>query len=289
MHNSLFKLTKTALMNFPRSYRDPIPGNLSLDKPNPDGSTTNSLTAPVVSYKYLRIIFGPKLCWSLQHMKALTAASFWASRIWRLAKSASSISTSGVKQLFNTVAVPRFTYGAKVWYTPLHCLNGSKNMHGSVKITNKLRTVQHKIAKVITGGLSTTAGDILDAHAYILPIDLLFNKLLFHSTLRLCLLPKSHPLQPLVCKIARHKEKQHLSPIHNLIQFVRINPREVEVIDPVRRSPSYVPTFNLIIPPSKDATLTSLTPMCQSEFTVTALGSKEVSGCQLCFISTTSS
>jgi Reverse transcriptase (RNA-dependent DNA polymerase) len=50
-HNSPFELTKTVLMNFPRSYRDPIPGNLSLDKPNPDGSTTNSLTAPVVSYK----------------------------------------------------------------------------------------------------------------------------------------------------------------------------------------------------------------------------------------------
>ena len=37
---------------------------------------------------------------------------------------------------------------------------------------------------------------------------------------------------------------------------MQINPREVEVIDPVRRSPSYVPSFNLIIPPSKDATLT---------------------------------
>ena len=109
---------------------------------------------------------------------------------------------------------------------------------------------------MITGDLSTTAGDILDAHAYILPIDLLFNKLLFRSTLRLCSLPKSHLLQPLICKVARHKVERHFSPIHNLIQFVHINPREVEVIDPVRRSPSYEPTFDLIIPPSKDATLT---------------------------------
>ena len=125
-----------------------------------------------------------------------------------------------------------------------------------LKVTNKHRTVQHKIAKVITGGLSRTVEDILDAHAYILPINLLFNKLLFHSALRLCLLSKSHPLQPLLRKVARHKVKRHLSPIHNLIQFARINPREVEVIDPVRRSPSYVLTFNLIILPSKDAALT---------------------------------
>ena len=256
IHNSPFELTKTALMNFPRSYRDPIPGSLSLDKPNQDGSTSNSLTAPVMSYKYLWIIFNSKLWWSLQHTKALTAASFWASRIWRLAKSASGISTSGVKQLYNTVAVPRFTYGAEVWYTPLHCPNGSKNMCGSVKITNKLCTAQRKISKVITGGLSTMAGDILDAHAYMLPIDLLFNKLLFRSMLRLCLLPKSHSLQPLVRKAAKRKVKRHLSPIHNLIQFARINPRKIEVIDPVRRSPGYVPTCDLIIPPSKDAALT---------------------------------
>ena len=81
-HNSPFKLTKTALMNFPRSHRDLIPGNLSLNKPNLDGSTSNSLMAPVVSYKYLGIIFDPKLHWLLQQMKALTTASFWASRIW---------------------------------------------------------------------------------------------------------------------------------------------------------------------------------------------------------------
>ena len=47
MHNSPFELTKTALMNFPRSYRDIIPGALRLDKPNADGSVSTSLTQPV--------------------------------------------------------------------------------------------------------------------------------------------------------------------------------------------------------------------------------------------------
>jgi hypothetical protein len=70
-HNSPFELSKTALMNFPRSYRDPIPGSLSLDKPNGDGTFTPSLTHPVTSYKYLGVIFDPKLHWSLQQAKAL--------------------------------------------------------------------------------------------------------------------------------------------------------------------------------------------------------------------------
>ena len=195
-HNSPFELSKTALMNFPRSFRDPTPGSLSLNRPNPDRMTSNSLTAPVTSYKYLGIIFDPKLRWSLQHTKALAVATFWASKIWRLSKSASGVSTTGTKQLYNTVAVPRFTYGAEVWYTPLHRPEGAKNTRGSVGITAKLRSVQRKVAKAIMGGLSTTAGDVLDVHSYILPVYLLFTKLLTHAALRLCSLPKSHPLNP---------------------------------------------------------------------------------------------
>ena len=121
--------------------------------------TSNSLTAPVISYKYLGVIFDPRLRWTLQHTKAVTVAAFWASRIWRLSRSSSGVSTSGTKQLYNTVAVPRFTHGAEVWYTPLHRPAGAKNMRGSV--------------------------------------DLLFNKLLFRAALRLCSLPKAHPLNPI--------------------------------------------------------------------------------------------
>ena len=60
-HNSLFELSKTVLMNFPRTYRDHIPGGLSLDKPNIDGSVTTSVALPVLSYKYLGGLFDPKL------------------------------------------------------------------------------------------------------------------------------------------------------------------------------------------------------------------------------------
>ena len=185
-------------MNFPRSYRDHIPGGLSLDKPNADRSVTTSVALPVLSYKYLGVLFDPKLRWALQHAKALATATFWVSQLWRVSKSASGPSTTGTKQLYNTVAVPRFTYGAEVWYTYLHKPESAIKARGSIAITNKLRSMQRKVAKSITGGLSTTAGDTMDAHAYILPIDLLFCKLLFRATLRLCSLPISHPLHPCI-------------------------------------------------------------------------------------------
>jgi len=157
-----------------------------------------SLTHPVTSFKYLGVIFDPKLCWMLQQTKALTTAKFWLSRIRRLSKLSSGLSTSGTKQLYNTVAVPRFTYGAEVWYTYLHKPEGVNKTKGSVYITNKLHSEQRKVAKAITGGLSSMAGDILDVHGYILPIDLLFCKILFRAALRICTLPPTHPLHPLV-------------------------------------------------------------------------------------------
>jgi hypothetical protein len=166
------------------------------------------------------------------------------------------------------VAVPRFTYGAEVWYTYLHKLEGANKTKGSVAVTNKLHSMQRKVAKAITGGLSSTPGDILDVHAYILPIDLLFCKLLFRATLRLCSLPPVHPLHPLVQSVTRQKIKRHLSPIHHLICFAHVNPKEVEIVFAVRRSPGYAPAFDLVIPLSKDDALSfaiitnTMAPVC---------------------------
>ena len=43
--------------------------------------------------------------------------------------------------------------------------------------------------------------------------------------------------------------------MHNLIRHAQVNPRDVEVINPVRRSPSYSPSFSTVIPSTKDAAL----------------------------------
>ena len=254
-HNSPFELTKTALMNFPRSFRDHIPEQLVLDKPNDDGSMTLTVTLPVQSYKYLGVLFDPKLRRSLQFTKALATATFWSSQLWQLSKSVSGLSLAGTIQLYNTVAVPRFAYGAEVWYTYLHKPSSASKTKGSVAITNKLRSVQCKVTKSITGGLSMTASDIMDAHAYILPVDVLFCKILFLATLWLCSLPAEHPLHPCICSAARRKVKRHPSPLHHLVNFAGLNPKEIETLSLVRRSPGYNPVFKTVIPPSKEAAL----------------------------------
>ena len=91
--------------------------------------------------------------------------------------------------------------------------------------------------------------------AYILPVDLLFCKLLFCAMLRLCSLPIGHPLHPCIHTAARQKVKRHPSPLHHPINFMYLNPKDIETISPVRQSPGYNPAFKSVIPLSKEAAL----------------------------------
>jgi hypothetical protein len=152
-HNSPFEISKITLMNFPHSYRDAVPGDLILDKLNPDGTITTSSTKAVNSYKYLGVIFDLGLKWTLQQAEVTVSATFWAAQIWRVCKSASGMSASGVRQLYNTVAVPGFTYGAEVWYMGLTKPQGEGNTKGLVAITSKLKLIQCKVATTITGAI----------------------------------------------------------------------------------------------------------------------------------------
>jgi hypothetical protein len=171
--------------------------------------------------------------------------------------------TSGIKpgearQLYTTVSVPGFTYGAEVWYTPTSKPAGVGKTKGLVAITNKLRSTQRKAAKTVTGALSSTAGDILDVHANLLPIDLLFNKILFRAAVRICSLPQSHPLHSAIRKAARRPVKRHRSPLHNLLLLANISPDNVETIAAVRCSPGYIAAFKCYIGSSKERALEAI-------------------------------
>jgi len=115
------------------------------------------------------------------------------------------------------------------------------NTKGSVVIMNKLKFIQHKVATTITGAIRTTAGDTLDMQANILPINILFNKVLFRATTCLCLLLPSYPLHSIMCTA---KVKWHRSPIHNLFFLSHLNPGDIEIVNAVRCHPEYQPSFD---------------------------------------------
>jgi ribonuclease HI len=160
-----------------------------------------------------------------------------------------------VRQLYNTVAVPAFTYAADVWYTGIHKpASGGKN-RGSIAVTKKLTSVQRRATKLISGSLSSTAGDVMDAHTNLLPIDLLFHKILFRAAARIASLPSTHPLHALSRKAAHRYVKRHRSPLHNLFFTCKINPTSIETVNATRRRPNYIPSFTTHMEENKIAAL----------------------------------
>lgn len=254
-HNSPYELTKLAGLDFPRSFRDTASSPITLTRTNPDRSQTKQIVQMVNSYKYLGVHFDSKLNWKIHTTKVIASATWWTNQLWRISKTAGGLPPSRVRQLYNTVAVPAFTYAADIWYTGTHKPAEGGNMKGSVGTTRLLRSVQRKAAKFITGALNTTAGDVMDIHANLLPIDLLFHKILFRAASRICTLPDTHPLFKLSRRAAGKYVKRHRSPMHNLFYLTRLHPAHTETITPIRRRPSYRTSFTTIICESKEKAL----------------------------------
>jgi len=104
--------------------------------------------------------------------------------------------------------------------------------------------IQRKVAKVITGSLATTAGDALEAHSNLLPIDLLFNKILYRNATHIASLPNTHPLQSLARKAAKCFVKKHCSPLHYLFFTTKVNLSSIKTINITQCRPSYSPPFS---------------------------------------------
>jgi len=254
-HNSPFELSKLALMNFPRSHHDIIPTNLSISRLNLNGMSTHQTVKTVASYKYLGVIFDSRLCWTAHLQRVITSATWWSTQAIHLSKVSGGMPSRRVHQLYNTVAVPAFTYAADIWFTGIRPSPTSKKRLGSVAITKKLISIQRWIFKLVTGALSSTTGDVLDVHANLLPIDLLFNKVLFRATIRIASLPSTHPLHKLACKAAKRYVRKHRSPLHNLFEALDLDPNAIEPIAPTRCRPNYVLLFSTFVPTSKPIAL----------------------------------
>ena len=124
-----------------------------------------------------------------------------------------------MRQLYCTVGVPRFTYAADVWYTPVTRGTRGTKASGSVGVTRQLTSVQHIAVTAITGALRTTAMDIMEAHANVLLIELLMHRVCYRAAIRLAMVLDLHPLRKPMLTCARRCVKRHLSPIHTLLRM----------------------------------------------------------------------
>lgn len=141
--------------------------------------------------------------------------------------------------LYKGIAIPRMLYAAEIFLTPVTNNAGRRRVSGSVGPMAKLARVQRTAALNITGALRTTATDMIDTHADLLPFHILVNQICQRSALRLATLPDTHPLYKHVRR-AKRNVKRHRTPLHELHHAFHIDPDSTETISSHRQAPGWI-------------------------------------------------
>ncbi|KIJ90820.1 hypothetical protein K443DRAFT_40860, partial [Laccaria amethystina LaAM-08-1] len=105
------------------------------------------------------------------------------------------------------------------------------------------------------GGLRTSPNDLLDAHAGVLPVNLMLERICHTATIRAVTLPRGHPIRAMVRGYSKAPAKTHLTPLQKLIERYKIKPSRLETIMPDPRPPTYKKTFTVTIAKSKEESI----------------------------------
>lgn len=157
-----------------------------------------------------------------------------------------------MRRLYLGVAIPKMTYTASVWYTPSFRIENVAHRSGNVGFTKALGRVQRVVALAITGAMKTTATDIAELHANLLPIDLILEKECQAVWLRIATLPQNHPIHKIVEYSQRRFIQRHRAPLYFLAQIFPIGFQHMEHIESTRRAPASKLTFGTYIAPTRE-------------------------------------
>ena len=100
--------------------------------------------------------------------------------------------------------------------------------------------------------MRTTATDVLDAHAALLPFQLVIKKLLYRETVRMATLPRTHPMHKVFLRAANCYVRKHRSPLHELGHAFDIHPDQFETIPSFRHTACWRPALKMIVDESKE-------------------------------------
>ena len=134
-HNSRFEPSKMAIVGFSRRRTvDPHHPGRTITEPRPDLHLQDAIIKLSPLHKYLGIVLDQELRWKEQAERATGMAAKWTLCFHRLTKPSFSIRARFMRQLYCTVAVPRFTYTVDVWYTPVTRGTRGTKASGSVGV-----------------------------------------------------------------------------------------------------------------------------------------------------------
>jgi hypothetical protein len=183
-----------------------------------------------------------KLNWKAQCATTLAKGQDWLIQFSRLAWASHRINTKYIRQLYLSIAVPHMLYAADIFLTPQQNIGKrAKNNHNKQASINKLASIQRKAAIMITSTMKTTATDIIEVMANLLPFHLLVNKHHHCAAIRLATLPSSHPLHKPVINAANRLVKWHAMPLHDLMHRYGIQLNKIETINAVCHNTRWKP------------------------------------------------
>ena len=198
---SRFEMSKLTLIGFScRRMQDPVHPRKVIAEPWPSFSLNGTIIKPAKAHKFVGTIFDQELRWKMQADRVIAKATKWVLASCCLARPAAGIFPHQMRQLYQVVAVPSFTYTTDVWFMPICRDTGDERFRGFIGTARKLTTVQCMATAAVTGVLHTSTSDIMEAHANLMPIELLLNKVCHRAALQLAALLESHPLYKPVCQ-----------------------------------------------------------------------------------------
>ncbi|CAG7855244.1 SubName: Full=Uncharacterized protein {ECO:0000313/EMBL:CCA77710.1}; Flags: Fragment [Serendipita indica DSM 11827] len=202
-----------------------------------------SQTARTSSPSVAGSVIDQSLRWNKHQELVHTRAVKWTSLFLRIHRAFHGLPIRSGRQLFNSVAIPRITYAADIWYTPLYTKPDSARRMGSVAITKKLQAVQRRAAIGITGAIRTTAGDTLDAHLNMLPIEETLRLTCQKAAARLASLPATHPQ---ICETSI-RTPPGTTPPYIASSTPSTQSRRPQTITPASRNPNATNPFTISI------------------------------------------
>ncbi|PPR08171.1 hypothetical protein CVT24_012137 [Panaeolus cyanescens] len=119
-------------------------------------------------------------------------------------------------------------YGIETFHPP-NALHETKKGSAFVK---KLDSILGRAAVMIVGGLSTSPRDVAMVHAGLERMDLAITKANYRAALRLCTLPKEHPLYKPAATASKRCVKRFPTPIHHLLNAFDLNFERTEKVQP---------------------------------------------------------
>ncbi len=247
-HNSAFSLDKFGLINCKaQPKRIGLGPQLTLS----DGTVVQ----PTDHHRFLGVLVDQALKFKQHVASAYARGSRLVSQIRRLAKARNGLTLPIVRRLYLSVVVLSMLYAADTFLTPIRKLAGHTRKHGSAGNIRRLTQIQRQALLVMTGALRTSPTDALEAHARLLPFDLLVDKICHRAAVRLCTLPKTHPLAPHVRRAGLKLVKSHRSSLHELLDAYRrwLAYRDTERIRPVRLHPRWTPRHRTHILADREA------------------------------------